>query len=77
MAQVRVYELAKEFGVSSKVVLAALGDLGEFVRSASSTLDAPVVSKLRRAFTTSIDDADFELTWPRDLFAREAQVVLA
>ena len=50
MAKVRVYELAKEFGVESKVVLAKLGDLGEFVRSASSTVEAPVVRKLREAF---------------------------
>ncbi len=50
MAKVRVYELAKEFGVESKVVLAKLGDLGEFVRSASSTIEAPVVRKLKEAF---------------------------
>ena len=50
MAKVRVYELAKEFGVESKVVLAKLGDLGEFVRSASSTVEAPVVRKLKEAF---------------------------
>ncbi|MCE0446115.1 translation initiation factor IF-2 N-terminal domain-containing protein [Streptomyces tricolor] len=34
MAKVRVYELAKEFGVESKVVMAKLQELGEFVRSA-------------------------------------------
>ncbi|HZY28962.1 MAG TPA: translation initiation factor IF-2 [Jiangellaceae bacterium] len=50
MAKVRVYELAKEFGVESKVVLAKLGDLGEFVRSASSTIEAPVVRRLKEAF---------------------------
>ena|GEM_PF-11390 len=46
MAKVRVYELAKELGVESKVVMAKLQDLGEFVRSASSTVEAPVVRKL-------------------------------
>ncbi|MGV2920941.1 translation initiation factor IF-2 N-terminal domain-containing protein, partial [Streptomyces alfalfae] len=50
MAKVRVYELAKEFGVESKVVMAKLQDLGEFVRSASSTIEAPVVRKLTDAF---------------------------
>jgi translation initiation factor IF-2 len=50
VAKVRVYELAKEFGVESKVVLAKLGDLGEFVRSASSTIEAPVVRRLKEAF---------------------------
>ncbi len=49
MAEVRVYELAKEFGVESKVVMAKLQELGEFVRSASSTIEAPVVRKLTDA----------------------------
>ncbi|MFF7159591.1 translation initiation factor IF-2 [Streptomyces sp. NPDC008139] len=50
MAKVRVYELAKEMGVESKVVMAKLQELGEFVRSASSTIEAPVVRKLTDAF---------------------------
>ena len=50
MAKVRVYELAKEFGVESKVVLAKLNDMGEFVRSASSTVEPPVVRKLKEVF---------------------------
>ena len=32
MAKVRVYELAKELGVESKVVMAKLTEMGEFVR---------------------------------------------
>ncbi|MGW6131221.1 translation initiation factor IF-2 N-terminal domain-containing protein, partial [Cellulomonas sp. NPDC055163] len=47
MAKVRVYELAKELGVESKTIMTKLGDLGEFVRSASSTIEPPVVRKLR------------------------------
>ena len=50
MAKVRVYELAKEFGVESKAVMAKLQEMGEFVRSASSTIEAPVVKKLRDAY---------------------------
>ncbi|WP_198156254.1 translation initiation factor IF-2 N-terminal domain-containing protein, partial [Thermobifida cellulosilytica] len=50
MAKVRVYELAKEFGVESKAVLAKLQEMGEFVRSASSTIEAPVVRRLKEAF---------------------------
>ena len=46
MSKVRVYELAKELGVESKVVLAKLQDMGEFVKSASSTVEAPVVRRL-------------------------------
>ena len=46
MAKVRVHELAKQLGMESKEVLAKLQELGEFVRSASSTVEAPVVRKL-------------------------------
>ncbi|MBK8463172.1 MAG: translation initiation factor IF-2 [Nigerium sp.] len=46
MAKVRVYELAKEFGLESKEVLSILKDMGEFVRSASSTIEPPVVRRL-------------------------------
>ncbi|CAB4707451.1 unannotated protein [freshwater metagenome] len=46
MAKVRVHELAKQLGMESKVVLAKLQEMGEFVRSASSTVEAPVVRKL-------------------------------
>ena len=47
MAKVRVYELAKELGVESKIVLSMLKDMGEFVRSASSTVEAPVERRLK------------------------------
>jgi translation initiation factor IF-2 len=49
VSKVRVHELAKELGVSSKDVLAKLQELGEFVKSASSTVEAPVVRRLREA----------------------------
>ncbi|RSX54949.1 translation initiation factor IF-2 [Bifidobacterium dolichotidis] len=50
MPKARVYELAKELGVSSKAVLEKLKDMGEFVKSASSTVEAPVVRRLKAAF---------------------------
>lgn len=46
MSKVRVHELAKQLGMESKVVLAKLQEMGEFVRSASSTVEAPVVRKM-------------------------------
>jgi translation initiation factor IF-2 len=46
----RVHELAKEFGVTSKELLAKLKDLGEFVKSASSTVEAPVARRLRDTY---------------------------
>ncbi|WP_253778603.1 translation initiation factor IF-2 [Goodfellowiella coeruleoviolacea] len=45
----RVHELAKELGVTSKEVLNKLADLGEYVKSASSTVEAPVARRLRDA----------------------------
>ena len=46
---IRVHELAKELGVTSKEVLAKLAELGEYVKSASSTVQPPVARKLREA----------------------------
>jgi translation initiation factor IF-2 len=57
VAKVRVYELAKEFGVESKVVMAKLQELGEFVRSASSTVEAPVVRRLMEQFKPAASSA--------------------
>ena len=50
MAKVRVYELAKELGLESKELLSTLNDMGEFVRSASSTIEPPVIRRLRERF---------------------------
>jgi translation initiation factor IF-2 len=46
VSKVRVHELAKQLGMESKEVLAKLQELGEFVRSASSTVEPPVARKL-------------------------------
>lgn len=46
----RVHELAKELGVTSKELLATLKEQGEFVKSASSTVEAPVARRLRETF---------------------------
>lgn len=48
MAKTRVYELAKELGVDSKYLLQRLREAGEFARSASSTLEPPVVRRIRQ-----------------------------
>ncbi|MGV9410800.1 translation initiation factor IF-2 [Nocardia sp. NPDC003693] len=45
----RVHELAKELGVTSKELLAKLKEQGEFVKSASSTVEAPVARRLRES----------------------------
>ncbi|NMM35565.1 MAG: translation initiation factor IF-2 [Phycicoccus sp.] len=57
MAKVRVYELAKELGVESKILLNHLKEQGEFVRSASSTIEPPVVRKIRETFPAHLTSA--------------------
>ncbi|WP_336081602.1 translation initiation factor IF-2 [Nocardia sp. SSK8] len=48
----RVHELAKELGVTSKELLAKLKEQGEFVKSASSTVEAPVARRLRESLAS-------------------------
>ena len=57
MSKVRVHELAKELGYTSKEVLAKAQELGEFVKSASSTLEPPVVRKLKEAMPPKAEAA--------------------
>lgn len=52
MAKPRVHEIAAELGVDSKVALAKLKELGEFVKSPSSTVEPPVARKLRAALAS-------------------------
>jgi len=47
VAKVRVSELAKEFGITSKQALELLTDMGEFVKSASSGVEPPVVQRFK------------------------------
>jgi translation initiation factor IF-2 len=49
----RVHELAKQLGVESKIVLAKLQEMGEYVKSASSTVEAPVARRLRATFESA------------------------
>ncbi|WP_206510815.1 translation initiation factor IF-2 [Rhodococcus sp. BGS-1C] len=53
----RVHELAKELGVTSKELLARLKEQGEFVKSASSTVEAPVARRLRESFPSDKPDS--------------------
>lgn len=50
----RVHELARELGVDSRTVLRRLVELGEFTRSASSTIEPPVAAKVRASFGAPI-----------------------
>jgi len=50
VAKTRVHELAKEFGVESKYVLEKLKEMGEFVKSASSTVEPPVEMRFKKQY---------------------------
>lgn len=50
MAKVRVHELAKQVHMSSKDLLRFLADMGIFIQSASSTIEAPVVRRVLSQF---------------------------
>ena len=64
MAKVRVHELAKELGLESKALLTKLQEIGEFVKSASSTLEPPVVRRMRDLYpnATPTPDSDAPAT---------------
>ncbi|MEE3850615.1 translation initiation factor IF-2 [Gordonia sp. LSe1-13] len=61
----RVHELAKELGVTSKQVLERLKEQGEFVKSASSTVEAPVARRLRESFPQSSGSKDGAKSAPK------------
>ncbi|MCL2490281.1 MAG: translation initiation factor IF-2, partial [Propionibacteriaceae bacterium] len=50
MAKVRVSELAKELGIDSKTLLAKLTEMGEYVKTASSSIESIVASQVKKAY---------------------------
>lgn len=78
MANVRVYELAEEFGVESTAVVAKLHELGHAVRSASSLVEAPAVRELAGALSAAqqgpavtVGTLAAELDMPADVLLTE------
>ncbi len=57
MAKTRVHELAKEFGVESKFVLEKFKEMGEFVKSASSTVELPAEMRFRKEVGEALKSA--------------------
>ena len=50
MAKTRVSELAKKYGIPSKEALEKLGSIGEFAKTASSSIEPPAVKKFEDAY---------------------------
>ncbi|MDO4821844.1 MAG: translation initiation factor IF-2 [Rothia sp. (in: high G+C Gram-positive bacteria)] len=69
MAKPRVHEIAKELGIPSREAVAKLQELGEFVKGASSTLEPPVVKKLRAAFPKAAASAEASAAEKKDAAA--------
>jgi translation initiation factor IF-2 len=57
VAKTRVHELAKEFGVESKFVLEKFKEMGEFVKSASSTVELPAEMRFRKEYGEQLKTA--------------------
>ncbi|MEY4417929.1 MAG: translation initiation factor, partial [Actinomycetota bacterium] len=70
MALPRVYDIAKELGIETAEAVAKLNELGEYVKSGSSTITPPVANKLRAAFP----DAKPKEEAPKETKASKAKV---
>lgn len=57
-AKPRVHEIAHELGIDSKVALRKLKEMGEFVKSPSSTIQPPVARKLRAALLNELPESE-------------------
>jgi translation initiation factor IF-2 len=57
VAKTRVHELAKLYNVESKFVLEKLKEMGEFVKSPSSTIELPVEMKFKKEYGDQLKSA--------------------
>ena len=57
MAKTRVHELAKLYNVESKFVLEKLKEMGEFVKSPSSTIELPVEMRFKKEYGDQLKSA--------------------
>lgn len=48
--RLRVHHIAKEIGVSSQVVLEVLEEIGEYVKSSQSLVEAPIIRRVHERF---------------------------
>ena len=55
MSKTRVSELAKRYNIKSNEVIAKLGEIGEFVKTASSSIELPAVKKFEQQFGAELD----------------------
>lgn len=70
----RVHELAAELGWTSRQLLGELSRRGEFVKSASSTLEAPIVRAIRRDFAPASARVEGDMSLPPELYGHSADL---
>ncbi|WP_083997766.1 MULTISPECIES: translation initiation factor IF-2 N-terminal domain-containing protein [Mycobacteriaceae] len=71
--KLRVHELARELGWTSRQLLAELNRRGEFVKSTASQLEAPVVRSLRREFGTVSTGQDPDTKLSQEMYGHSAE----
>lgn len=74
--KVRVYELARELGWTSRQTFAELSAHGEFVKSAASQLEAPIVRAIRQEFGAVDERPDPEAAAAPAMYGQSAKLVV-
>jgi acetyl esterase/lipase len=69
----RVHELAAELGWTSRQLIAELCRRGEYVTSAASALEAPVVRNIRRDFAVLSEKPDRDASVAADTYGNSAE----
>jgi hypothetical protein len=69
----RVHELAAELGWTSRQLIAELCRRGEYVTSAASALEAPVVRNIRRDFAVISEKPDRDASVAADTYGNSAE----
>ena len=73
MAKTRVHELAKTYGIESKEVLEKLKEMGEFVKSPSSTIELPVEMRFKKQYGEALLAAAKPAEKPRRSAGRQGR----
>jgi hypothetical protein len=71
--KVRVHELARELGWAPLHLLEELSRRGELVKSAASTLEAPIVRAIRRDFAAVSEGSDLDATVTPEVYDKSAE----
>lgn len=60
MAEIKVNQLAKEYGLDAKVVIKDLTELGEYVKTATAKIPVPFERQLRKKYASLVKDNSSE-----------------